>query len=457
MLMKKLLLLPLLAGFALQGMAQTFSVDGISYTVINGTTNVMTAAGKSYDSPGNKLGKSGTLNLEIPQTVKNDGVTYTVTEIGDYSFSDYNYDNTSIKTVELPSTITRIGANAFCYAPITQVTIHATTPPELGTGPFSNISQKFLLVPQSAIAAYEAVSYFSSWTINAIGGGAVNPQFEYEGIKYTITDMDKKTLETRADTGLYLDERDGNGSGGSSYSDYMANNNVSGDVVIPATIEYEGETYTVTSIGEGSFFFGDITSITLPSTVIEIQDLAFCYCMDLTSIKMSENLEVIGDYAFDYVSIKEAILPPKVEYIGAYAFVWCDSMEKAEIPAAVTSLQEGTFYGCTELVSFTSHATTAPTLEVETTLVFSEVTKELCTLYIPKGSLGSYSVSDNYQWGYYFSDILEIDMAGVEGIENDLDYPVEYYNLQGVKVSNPETGRIYIQRQGKTVKKVLVR
>ena len=233
--MKKLFLLPLLAGFALQGMAQTFTVDNVSYTVIDGTSNVMTKAGASYSSPGNKLGRSGTINLVIPDMVQNDGITYTVTEIGDNSFSDYNYDNSAIKTVDLPATITRIGANAFCYGPITQVTIRATTPPALGTGPFSNISGKFLLVPESAIAAYKAVDYFSSWTINPIGGNAVNPQFEYEGIKYTITDMDKKTLETRSDTGVHLDERDGDGSV-SSYSDYMANNYVSGDIVITATI-----------------------------------------------------------------------------------------------------------------------------------------------------------------------------------------------------------------------------
>lgn len=38
----------------------------------------------------------------------------------------------------------------------------------------------------------------------------------------------------------------------------------------------------------------------------------------------------------------------------------------------------------------------------------------------------------------------------------DNDAPVEYYNLQGVRVANPENG-LYIKRQGKTAKKVLVK
>lgn len=47
--------------------------------------------------------------------------------------------------------------------------------------------------------------------------------------------------------------------------------------------------------------------------------------------------------------------------------------------------------------------------------------------------------------------------AGVsEIIGADNDMPVEYYNLQGVKISNPENG-IFIRRQGSNVEKVVLR
>ena len=39
---------------------------------------------------------------------------------------------------------------------------------------------------------------------------------------------------------------------------------------------------------------------------------------------------------------------------------------------------------------------------------------------------------------------------------DNVDAPVEYYNLQGVRVYNPENG-LYIRRQGNTVTKVLVK
>lgn len=38
-----------------------------------------------------------------------------------------------------------------------------------------------------------------------------------------------------------------------------------------------------------------------------------------------------------------------------------------------------------------------------------------------------------------------------------VDAPVEYYNLQGVRVANPENGGLYIRRQGNNVTKVIVK
>lgn len=52
--------------------------------------------------------------------------------------------------------------------------------------------------------------------------------------------------------------------------------------------------------------------------------------------------------------------------------------------------------------------------------------------------------------------LAEDTSNGINGIEVDnSDAPVEYYNLQGVKVANPEKG-IYIMRQGSSVRKVIL-
>lgn len=54
------------------------------------------------------------------------------------------------------------------------------------------------------------------------------------------------------------------------------------------------------------------------------------------------------------------------------------------------------------------------------------------------------------------TDILIDKKSGIADIEADENAPVEYFNLQGIRVENPAAG-IYIRRQGSKVTKVLVK
>lgn len=51
--------------------------------------------------------------------------------------------------------------------------------------------------------------------------------------------------------------------------------------------------------------------------------------------------------------------------------------------------------------------------------------------------------------------IIGPDPAGVDGIVDDSNAPVEYFDLMGRKLNNPEKGQIVIVRQGSKAKKVL--
>lgn len=53
-------------------------------------------------------------------------------------------------------------------------------------------------------------------------------------------------------------------------------------------------------------------------------------------------------------------------------------------------------------------------------------------------------------------NLVLANTTGIEGIVADDNAPVEYFNLQGVRVANPENG-LYIRRQGSKVQKVLVK
>ena len=61
---------------------------------------------------------------------------------------------------------------------------------------------------------------------------------------------------------------------GSSYYDYS--NEYSGNVVIPESVTYNGNTYPVTSIGSSAFYYcSGLTSVTIPNSLTSIGDAAF--------------------------------------------------------------------------------------------------------------------------------------------------------------------------------------
>ena len=77
-------------------------------------------------------------------------------------------------------------------------------------------------------------------------------------------------------------------------------NSYSGEVVIPSSIFYNGETYPVTSIGTYAFQnCSSLSSVTIPESVTSILQQAFADCSSLTSITIPKSVTSIGQRAFD--------------------------------------------------------------------------------------------------------------------------------------------------------------
>ena len=74
---------------------------------------------------------------------------------------------------------------------------------------------------------------------------------------------------------------------------------VEGDVVVPAQVEIEGTSYPVTVIEENAFSRMGMRSVSLPDTIIRIEESAFYNCEHLREVYLGKSLLRIGDSAFE--------------------------------------------------------------------------------------------------------------------------------------------------------------
>lgn len=156
-------------------------------------------------------------------------------------------------------------------------------------------------------------------------------EIEKDGIKYILD-----TQNLNAEVTFY----------GEDY--IFAQNQYEGSVVIPGIIAYSGNSFVVTTIGEGAFYYCDkIESIQLPNTLLEIGAYAFSGCVGLKEIELPESIVKIGDNAFTCCTGLTAIkLPNGLRSINNNLFLGCSSLRKINVPNNCTFIGESAFGGC---------------------------------------------------------------------------------------------------------------
>jgi len=166
--------------------------------------------------------------------------------------------------------------------------------------------------------------------------------FEVDNIYYATVNENEVAVVNENDA--EINAMAGNG-------DYYASACYFGNVVIPSSVTYDGNNYSVTYIGNYAFTkCYDLTSITIPSSVTSIGAYAFDGCSNLTSIMLPMGVWYIGFCAFrDCSSLMSITIPNGVTSIGHFAFDGCTSLASITIPESVTSIGNA-FEDC----SFTS-------------------------------------------------------------------------------------------------------
>ena len=281
-------------------------------------------------------------------------------EINQYAFNNCS----NLTDITLPSSLTSIGEYAFSGCSALQSIEIPASVTSIGSNAFQNCTSL-------AMVTFAEDSQLESIGSNAFYGCNIS------GIEYN--------------NGRYLASEDNNyfilaevvDNTVSSF-EIMENCQIIGpdafsgctnltSITIPASVISIGEYafYDCTSLATvtfaegsqlasiGSWAFGgcsSLTEITLPSSLTSIGERAFSVCSNLATVTFAEGsqLESIGSYAFSYCSnLTEITLPTSVTSIGSSAFDGCSNLTEITLPASLTSIGSDAFQNCTSLATVT--------------------------------------------------------------------------------------------------------
>ena len=341
----------------------TFWVGELQYKVINSTTNQV----EVYDA------STSITTVDIPTTVTYYGnTTYSVTSIRDYAFSNCS----SLTSVTIPYSITSIGNSAFSNCS-SLTTIHYNA---INCEDFSYYYHQFENCPISAINIGDSVQripgYFASncdsltsvtlpENITYIGyeafyNAGVDASVIIDSVTYKVSPVtipesyyanltdDSYTI---SDYGLITFH-----IGDSTYAPteamvYDCEQSRSGNVDILSSIEFVGNTYPITSIGNSAFSGCDnLSSVTIPNSITSIGNSAFSSCDNLSSVTIPNSVTSIGNSAFSGCSgLSSITIPNSVTSIGNRTFFGCSSLTSITIPNSVTTIEKEAFERCSSL------------------------------------------------------------------------------------------------------------
>ena len=189
-----------------------------------------------------------------------------------------------------------------------------------------------------AMLPFSAVPAFAADTLS----------FTIDDIQYTIDENDSTAVSVTGTTG-YGDE------------------NNKKDLVLPETVEHNGVTYTVTSIGKGAFARKNgLNSIVIPNTVVLIAEGAFASNWGLASIEIPASVVEIGTRAFEWAgNIAEVKFAAnsQLKILGTSAFSHAKGLKSIELPEGLTTIKNCAFADCNVLESVTIPASVTTIME----------------------------------------------------------------------------------------------
>ncbi len=396
------------------------------------------------------------------QAFSNNNLTSTSIGSGITSIPDLAFSGIDLVNVTIPANINNIGWRVFQGNPLTCVISEAPTPATITTGGSNdsfgngngNRSNIDLTIPSGTANAYAT----GTWTgFNSVTEGLTG-NFVVDNITYQITSATNNTVKA------------------TSY------NTVGGTVVnIPATVSRACTVFTVTEIGPNAFYDRNLTSLTIPNTVITlssscfalnnltsviipdsvetIEQGAFNHNINMNSLVLGNNLTIpntvtsiaenaflqnnltnvvipdgvtsIGVRAFAGNDLTDIVIPNNVISIGDYAFS-TNVLANVSIGNNVTSIGLGAF-GANPLVSVISLASTPPAITTGGNDDSFSTNRSTINLVIPSGTTGTYATDSGAFWTD-FKLVCEITSTSPDEVKI-----TDYNSASGTSVTIPST------------------
>jgi hypothetical protein len=285
---------------------QNTSTTNFTYTTNNGTITIM-----GY------IGSGGVMS--IPSTING----LPVASIGDWAF----YFCTNLTSVTIGNGVISIGSAAFCYCyNLTNVTIPDSIT-NIGSSAFQYCAALTSVTIPASVTSIGEEPFGWCYSLTAITVDTNNPAYDSPG----------GVLFNKSQTMLI------------QYPAAKA-----GNYAIPNS---------VTSIGYNAFGgCVSLRSVTVSGSVTNVGEQAFGWCFSLTAITVSTNnpaYSSLSGVLFDksrttlieYPRGKVGVytIPNSVTNIGDFAFCFCASLSGVTIPNSVTNIGDEAFCGCTSL------------------------------------------------------------------------------------------------------------
>ena len=343
-------------------------------------------------------------------------------------------NNSSRTTYEIPSTVTTIGNNAFSYCNLKSLNIpnSVTT---IGDNAFYNCNFTDLIIPNSVITIGDSAFSYCNFTdliipnsVTTIGFNAFARCSKLESIQIGSG--------LKNYTGNFL-------IGCNKLQDISVDRNNNALIVLNGILYSFDKTKLICCPATKN-----ISEYTIPNTVQTIENGAFLDCSNLSYVTIPNSVTSIGDKSFAGCNLKSLAIPNSVVNIGEYAFSNC-KLETLTLGSKIKKIKSGAFINNSSIKEIISKSPTPPLLENKN--VFEQSVYDNAELIVPTDCKDIYSTAN--VWSDFWT-ITEKKFSTVENTFIDSSAtPVEYYNLQGVRVDNPEKG-VYIKRQGGKTTKV---